>query len=534
MQTIHAYRGGRFQFINDHIAGGVIGRFPPRLQLVFLFDVVQFSFKMKRAHLLVLILLALSTCWAKSEEIPLNATNWQALADKLTQKLDALGSFQAEYRVIGPHKLHANITVLFNNYQKYCLTTFGKDKPDFYFVTDFSQANDASGNVEMLLISGKKGKTTKMSPKYLMTHLDNPVGVFSSILKAFGPEIKVTRINGDFSASGPTLSLSLSSDSITIAGGYSSQSTNLMLSWLDPDMISNAVDVAENADSIQFSYPGNHIISVDRKTGFLLKDAFPPDIREITLENYSALQNPGPYSALIPRFDKIKFKALPAKEIRDNMYNAFFTFYGRQFAAMGNFDQILQTNSARIADCARETGRRMLDENATAIGYEKLVVKLRKEEISEYKDFLRRPPMDVIDLSYTNFLDRTITLFQTNSSEIEVPAHVRFLGQEDAKLLIEKFPKDAQAPLFKLYDIFLPPLAQGAASELVVVGCTDAKKMGEPPDLVPAKANAYYQRGCIKQKKGDLPGAKYDFEKALELKPGDPAIKQKLLEVSVQ
>jgi hypothetical protein len=499
--------------------------------------------KMGKMHFIILVCLSLSACWLRAEQELPTAEKGKRLANELSQKLNTLGSFQAEYQAVSHDKHAGDITVLFNNYQKYCLikaTTVVRNEPDICYVLDFSKLNDKSGSVKMLIVSGKDGKQYEFSIKYLIDHLDNPIGVLSFMSRQFQLETKAKTDMTSLQAGGPNLSLGLDSTNIIMGAGFSYESTNLMVSWLDPNTITTAINIVETPESVQFSYPDNHVVLVERETGLLLKDFVPdpakPGSRKIVLQSHSALQNPVPYASIIPEFDKIKFEELPSKLFSEQMCVSYLTELGRQLATMDHFDEMLQTNSAKIVNAARETARQMVREDAKARVDKKSAVEFRnKVLIPAYKSYLQNPPVDIKDLSFSNLLDMTIVLAETNSS-ILVPSEGLALiekTKKDSRNIINKLPIDAQEPLIKLYDVITPALIEGTMSEDFIANIEEIKTLGIP-EFNSDEGDAYGKRGSREQKNGDLVGAIADFEKALELKPGDVAIKKELLKVKAQ
>jgi len=203
---------------------------------------------------------------------------------------------------------------------------------------------------------------------------------------------------------------------------------------------------------------------------------------------------------------------------------------------MDHFDEMLQTNSAKIVNAARETARQMVREDAKARVDKKSAVEFRnKVLIPAYKSYLQNPPVDIKDLSFSNLLDMTIVLAETNSS-ILVPSEGLALiekTKKDSRNIINKLPIDAQEPLIKLYDVITPALIEGTMSEDFIANIEEIKILGIP-EFNSDEGDAYGKRGPREQKNGDLVGAIADFEKALELKPGDVAIKKEILKVKAQ
>jgi hypothetical protein len=185
-------------------------------------------------RLFILVCISLSTCWVRAEQELSTVKEGEKLANELSQKLNTLGSFQATYDAISHDKLFGKIKVLFNNDQKYCLMEVGEtNESGVLFILDYSQLNEKSGDVEMLMISGKQGTDVKLSIKDTVEHLDNPVGILCFMAKQLQLETNdITKI----SIAHPNLSLGLDSSNIMFGAGFLSGGTNLTVSWLDPNI----------------------------------------------------------------------------------------------------------------------------------------------------------------------------------------------------------------------------------------------------------------------------------------------------------
>lgn len=485
-------------------------------------------------RLLILAYLSLSICWVEAEQELSPARDGQRLANELSQKLNALGSFQVTYDLIGSNKTVGEIELLFNNDQKYCLIKMGEtSEPEVSFVLDFSQLNEKSGNVEMLTIFEKEGKRCRFSLKQMVEHLDNPVGILCFV----GRQIQPDSTNGadvdSIFISHPTLSLGLDTTNIVGGAGFSSGGTNLAASWLDPDTITNALNIVETSESIQFLYPDNHVVSVDRQTGLLLKDSMPNpvthNLREIVFEKHTAVEAPMPYVFLVPGFSKVKFEELPPTAFYNQVAGSYLTQVGQQLATNSNFDEILRTNSAKITAAVREATREMVRADVEARVTQESAIKFgNKYLIPAYKKYLQNPPVDIKDLSFTNLLALATTMAETNASLL-VPQEAWALiekKKEDLQNIINTLPKDIQKPFLKIYDIVLPALAKGCLLECWTATIEQIKTLNFP-DLSADEAEAYVKRGSAEQKRGDLADAIYDFQKAVELKPRDASIKKK-------
>jgi tetratricopeptide (TPR) repeat protein len=486
------------------------------------------------ARFFTLICLSLLICRVKAEQELSAAKDGARLANELSQKLNALGSFQATYNAVSRDRPVGKIRILFDDNQKYCLLEMGEtNEQDVFFILDYSQLNEKSGNVEMLTIYGTEGKRCQFSLKQMIEHLDNPVGILCFV----GRQIQPDSTNGadvdSIFISHPTLSLGLDTTNIVGGAGFLSGGTNLAVSWFDPNTITNALNIVETSESIQFSYPDNHVVSVDRQTGLLLKDSMPNpvthNLREIVLEKYTAVEVPMPYVFLVPGFSKVKFEELPPTAFYNQVAGSYLTQVGQQLATNSNFDEILRTNSAKITVAVREATREMVRADVEARVTQESAIKFRnKYLIPTYKDYLQNPPVDIKDLSFTNLLALATSMAETNASLLVPPEAWALIEKkkEDFPNIINTLPKDIQKPFFKIYNIVAPALAEGYVLEYWTATIGQIKTLNFP-DLSADEAKAYVKRGLAEQKRGDLADAIYDFRKAMELKPRDASIKKK-------
>ena len=329
--------------------------------------------------------------------------------------------------------------------------------------------------------------------------------------------------------------MGLSSSNITFGAGVSYGNTNLAVSWLDSNTVTKALNVVETAQSVQFSYPDKHTVSVDRNTGLLREESTLSDntyaSRKLVLKNFAKLQNSMPYALLIPQFDNIKFEETSSKLFSDQMAQSFITLVGQQLTTITNFDEILRTNSVRFATATRELARAMVRDKVKAQVTQKSAVKFRKKVlIPAYKSsFLQDPPVDVRDLSFTNVLVYATSVFETNANMLVPSEAFTLIKKEiyDTQHFISQLPKGAQKPFVKIYNIVIPAVVEGVMLEYwtATMSRIGAQNL---PELNPDLAKAYVKRGVAEQTSGDLTNAVHDFQQALILQPKDSAIKKKL------
>ncbi len=243
---------------------------------------------------------------------------------------------------------------------------------------------------------------------------------------------------------------------------YSSGGTNLDVSWLDLNEITNALAIVENPDSVQFSYPDNRIVSVDRQTGLLLDDSMPKPLRhnprEIKLVKQSRLESPVPYSLLIPEFNRIKFKEFPSKLFYNRLATKYFADVGQQLKTNNDFEAMFLTNSAKLIAAAREAGHEMVRADAEARATPERIMKWRnKTLIPAYKDYLKNPPVDMKDLSFTNLLVWASSIAKTNVNLMMSPGASTLVDKaiEEIPDVISTLPRDLQKPYTKINAILL-------------------------------------------------------------------------------
>jgi len=493
----------------------------------------------------------LSTWWVRAEQELPSTEKGERLRNELSQKLAALGSFQAEYQGLSYGKPTIDIGIIFNNRERYCLikaSELTKHKPDIYFVWDYSQSGTLSNSFEVLITRGSKGEkgTVSLSEMFKLSlsdkrrPMDNPLGLIFFMAQQFA---YATSTNADTTwtaAVGPKLNLEFNQTEVFLGAGFSAGSTNLTASWLAQDLITNVINIVETPTAVEFFYPHNHVVVVDRLTGMLVKDSVPDPkesgVLEIILRSHAVQEDPLPFASVIPKFDKIKFGKMPDKLLLSQFRASYLDSLGRQYATMDNFDEILHTNSAKIVGLARDAARQIMHDQLKAKIDQKAAIKIRdKIFIQAYKDYLKDPPVDIKDLSFTNALYLMSSMIETNPGLMTSPVELKLAERDkrDFRDVVKQLPKNAQGHLLKLYDLVMRGIIQGWELEYVTVTIEKTKTLS-PPGLSSYMVDAYSKRGLMEQKSGDLVSAIADYEAALELKPNNSSIKKKLYELKGQ
>lgn len=493
--------------------------------------------------LLILGWLLISGILANAGNDVKSAPEGQSRADELLQRLQSLGSFQAEYYFATNGKPVGNITTIFDRQYHYLAIKLsdvaGKD-PDVFTLVDISKMDSTNGGLEIAIIQGKRGQKCLIPIQKMIETPDNPIGILCLIGKYFGAAENSETNLPTLDQVAPNLSLGIDDDSINISAGFSTLSTNLTVSWLDRGLISNAVNVIEGDETVQFVYPSNHVIVVDKTTGLLSSDTVGDieskrgSVREIVFKRDFTPVNQ-PYSALIPNFHKVKFKELPTKNILGQLYFSYFASMGQQMASDTNFTLTLQSNSVKLAKAARDAARQMTHEKARAAVTKKKNLKaLDKILIPAYKEYLANPPIDIRDLSFTNLLDLALAAM-SDDSKLLPPDLLESVNKarNESKSIIEFLPDDSRRALNKYLDVIYPALCQGVLIEFTSISFDDIKKM-QLPNMAPLEAKAYCKRAGYEIKHGMLNDAITDLERALELKPSDPEIEKQLTQAKAK
>jgi hypothetical protein len=433
--------------------------------------------------------------WVRGELEPATTGSADKLADELSRKLGDLGSFQAEYRAVSPDKPPADITILFNQRQKYCLyrvafagaATGAEQTNVIYSVLDFSRLKDGSCSFQVLANEKNEGKKFTLSFKELFKRVDNPLGAFYFIARQIGAEMKTDRMI--IESTGPVLWLELDSTNLDVSAGFSTKINPLGVSWLGRNMITNAINVVESPDSVQFTYKDNHVVLVDQKTGLLLKDSWPdpirPGPREIVLQSHSPIQRSVPYASVIPGFDNVKFEERPPTQPYEQMSVSFLTVLGRKLSAVENFEETLQNHSADLTITFRKLGRQMIRKDPKAM-FDKNTVKFSNEYLlSAYKEYIHDHPKASQNVSFHQFLDILMAAIEADPSELwslpEASAFIEKLKQEaEIRHVISQLPEETQKPLIEIYNVCMPAFWEGCFLEICSEGIKQVKALKMP------------------------------------------------------
>jgi len=409
--------------------------------------------------------------WASGELEPPAAGPGNLLAEELTRKLAGLGSLQAEYRAFSPDGRAADLTFQVNQAQKYCLCWLAPadagDETDptniIGSVLDFSLLNDESRTIQMLAFKGNEGKKFTLSLQKLFERADNPFSAFYLIARQIGAERKVWRTTTG--PGGPELTLALDATNLAFYPEISSGRKTLSASWLDRNIITNVIKVVATPDSVQFTYPSNHVVLIDRKTGLLAVDSWPdparPGLREIILQHYSPLPRNVPCASAIPGFADIHFEKLPDPQVYEHMSFSFLADLRRKLAAMENFEESLRNHSADLTAAFRELGRR----NNRGMTQDLEAARFRNETlIPDYKRYLQNHPDKAKTLTFNRYLDIVLAECEANPRDLLSIPEVR-ASMEKARLdcqgAIRQLPEDNQKPLMELYDVCMPAFYEG-------------------------------------------------------------------------
>jgi hypothetical protein len=453
---------------------------------------------MKKTHFIRISICTLFVIGCLGAEQGATVRAPESIVKELSQKLEKLGSFQAEYQAIAPDK-SADITLLYNKQQEYCLlmmtnivmiTEKGTNPThDAYIIIwDFSKANDHGGTFKTLQIADGDEKNIEISLRDMTERLDNPIGLFLFMFKHGGSEMTTDGKKIDIQAElGTEIFLGLGKERIKL--GISSMYDSFAVSWLDLASATNATKILELTNAIQFSYAENHVVVVDKKTGLLLDDSWPdpsrPGPRQIVLKRQAKLQTDAPYSSFVPSFVGIKAEKLSADALRNQLTIATLTDIGRKLSAIDNIDENLRLHSGAIVMAVRKAVRqKMRDEVTKWLDDQKVATTKEKTLMPLYKQYMERDPEAATGVSFHDFLDIMIAALEKNPRLIVSSScheHTEII-QALCKDTLAQLPEDAQKPLKKLYDVAMPALVDGMMVEYYAVLFEKIKKMDEKQD----------------------------------------------------
>ena len=429
--------------------------------------------------------------WLSAGEIASNAIDREKLAGELSQKLNKLGSFKADYQVIGSSDTTINFTILFSDRQKYCLIKFFSLQvavPDNYIISDFSRLK--AGEWELLTVKGMRGRKYKIPFSDIIQRLGNPIGFAFFMAREFCLEAKVDPAFTNLKTCVPSLSLELEKTNLFCLAGFNAGRKGLLASWLRPDILKSATNVFESSDSVQLSYADHRTVVIDRKTGLLLRDSWldPATSVEwkIVMLTNSSISSREPYSSVIPNFDKIKMLDVPSREFypfSPLIEQHLLTGLGQNLSSVTNFDELLQTHSAEMAIAMGAAVRQSVRTNHVPIDRDSAVRFRDKVLFPSYLQFTKEFPFEGRNLTFFTFLDRFLAAAEAHPDKLKSPEQEAAAEKRKTELLesIAELPDDAQKPLKKLFDICIPAMVDAGEVEGFAQMVKEVKALG-PPD----------------------------------------------------
>ena len=443
--------------------------------------------RMNRVPLLLLasLLLVLNRI-GTAEESP-SAERRERIANELSKALNALGSFKAEYLLVAPGKPPAKAIVSFNHEQNYCMFNFaGIDKmeTDFCSVLDLSGMQKESRSFEMLMIAGGKGTKFSLRLDEMLEHGDNVVGLLLFMCRQVFDGVKTNTDLNFVEPVVPTLSLGLGKTYLEAAAGFRMGTKGLEVSWLEPECITNAIEIVESPKSVQFVYRDNHVVSVDRLSGLLLKDSWPdaarPGPREIVLKSNSSFEPGVSYTSAIPEFDKIQIKDASSNPFYAQLTAQILAKLGQELSKEEDFEEMIRSYPSRGLAATRAAAQKFFSESVQAM--------VTKEKAIRYRDtvllpgfgaFGRENPEQAKGISFEEFLDKVTARAEKSPSELVTPEALVVVNglRQQFSDAVRELPADAQAKLQKLFDVTLPPIMEGLGLELFLQNVQQIKAL---------------------------------------------------------
>ncbi|HEY9838804.1 MAG TPA: hypothetical protein V6D23_00010 [Candidatus Obscuribacterales bacterium] len=407
-----------------------------------------------------------------------------ALGEKLAQKLDALGSFQADYRALSPDSA-ADITVIFNRQRGYALARVsvdGSDAPN-WIVLDFAQSRSEGkaqdDTFKMLMISAEGIQRFSVSFQQLFGRLDNPLGAFWFFSQQL-TEGHAGTLDLGHKAGALSLTLGLSETNLSMALAISTGKGSLLSSWLAPDTLATALDVLQAPEAVKLTYPDNHLVSIDPATGLLLLDQWPdpgrPGPREIRLVKQAPLARDLPYQELVPGFDRLNSEELPGEALYSQFYPGFLNDLGHQLANRKDLEQLLKTDGPKLTAKLKQAARGLIHDQVR-VDPRDAQAYAREVLLPAYSQYQKQHQAQ--SLTFQQFLPVFMRAAEADPDSVHPPGadeRMESLVQQ-ARSAIGGLPPASADPLVKLYDLSWPGLAQAWKLELLAACLEQAASM---------------------------------------------------------
>lgn len=380
------------------------------------------------------------------------------LSKSLTQSLQALGSFQAQYRAVSPHK-KALISLQYNQQKKFCLAKVEvQEKPDIWIVLDYANmAVSPTSTFHLYLISGLGGRWYNVSLMELFERLDNPLGIANFMHKILDPNAPAFITPGEGS---PKIRLGLSDSQLNINFEIAVKKGALRASWSDKNALNAAEKVESSSEKVTLYYKDNHSISIDPRNGLLLLDSWPKQEeaspREIRLVSHSELKIDKDYIKQIPNFDKMSFKKMPLNSLSRDFYPSYFKHLTTELEKIENFQQTIQSLSPSVLK--RLAAQKIL-------GYPPL--KLNPEQTKEYLKQVLMPYYQKLKekdstqkMSFLTFLKRLLREVDSDKFPFMTPVARQFTSQlhQQMNQIVLNIPANRRAPVRALMTKGIKPV----------------------------------------------------------------------------
>jgi hypothetical protein len=403
-----------------------------------------------------------------------NRSGGLEIANKLSDTLIALGSFEAEYLVVSPNKPPTHAAILINNELKYSmisLTSADKALPSEYFVLDLAGMDEQSGFFEMLTIHGDKGLRYEVS----FSRYTPAVGACFIVWNQLSRTNRLELDSAPFANASPYVHFGLEETNLSAGLTGIPERKKLEVSWLNASSVTNASSIVESPDSVQLVYKEGHTVTVDRSTGLLLKEFWPgphgSGQREITLKSHSPIRQSRSYASIIPNFERIDFgPQAPTNKVFQKFKYSALTELGRRLAEVDDLEAMLQRYSAEDAKKLRTFMQQLFHSKAESMVTKEAALRFREKMlIPFYNDYLVKHPDEAKDMTLLRCVEKLKKTIEADPNFMRAPAKFVDSVQREFITDISMLPYDAQGPLKKVYAVAAPVVCQAMFMETMFV-----------------------------------------------------------------
>lgn len=380
---------------------------------------------------------------------------------QLTEKLDALPSFQADYHAVSPEQ-RMDIRLIYNKERHYILAWLQlPDAQDKWLVLDYSEIRSEDSGIQLLILSQEDSRRFKVSFREMMSRLDNPLGSALMIATLLPTQNKASEFK--LEAGAALLAMGLNAQDLNLSLAITTQKGQLRSSWLDPDTLKTALSVDENAGVLNLTYPEKHRVEIDTLTGLLVSDIWPDPNREGPREikriRYEALQENQPFQKLVPKFESLPITNMPLDALQSMFYPLFLLELGRELSATDTLTQ-------RLAQ--PELSRKKIRAAARALIHQHAWYQISPEQAQSFVDSRIRPDFqqylkahpEAKNMSFSAYLDLVRQTSEANPEGLIPPGTAELIQkmQQETQQALSLLPLETRQQLGPLLELGMPEI----------------------------------------------------------------------------